>query len=121
MEPPRRSVGQRPSSDGCARASTVTSGVANVCLKNKIQGEERMATVTFTINARAGSVDTEPDAPLLWVVREHLKLTGTKYGCGAALCGAVHGTPGWKSRALVRDAAQQRCWQACDDHRRAGV
>jgi isoquinoline 1-oxidoreductase alpha subunit len=47
-----------------------------------------MATVAFTINDRAVSVNVEPDAPLLWVVREHLKLTGTKYGCGSALCGA---------------------------------
>jgi isoquinoline 1-oxidoreductase alpha subunit len=44
--------------------------------------------VAFTINGKAVSVEAEPDAPLLWVVREHLKLTGTKYGCGAALCGA---------------------------------
>ena len=47
-----------------------------------------MATIAFTINGKAASVTVEPDTPLLWVVREHLKLTGTKYGCGAALCGA---------------------------------
>jgi isoquinoline 1-oxidoreductase alpha subunit len=47
-----------------------------------------MATVAFTINDKAVRVNVEPDAPLLWVVREHLKLTGTKYGCGEALCGA---------------------------------
>ena len=47
-----------------------------------------MATVAFTLNERAVSVTVEPDAPLLWVVREHLKLTGTKYGCGVAQCGA---------------------------------
>jgi len=44
--------------------------------------------IAFTINGRSVSVEAEPDAPLLWVVREHLKLTGTKYGCGAAICGA---------------------------------
>jgi isoquinoline 1-oxidoreductase alpha subunit len=44
--------------------------------------------VSFTINGKAVSVEAEPATPLLWVVREHLKLTGTKYGCGAALCGA---------------------------------
>ena len=46
-----------------------------------------MATA-FTINGKAASVDAESDTPLLWVVREHLKLTGTKFGCGSGLCGA---------------------------------
>jgi isoquinoline 1-oxidoreductase alpha subunit len=44
--------------------------------------------VAFTINGRAVSVAAEPDTPLLWVLREHLKLTGTKFGCGSGLCGA---------------------------------
>ncbi len=44
--------------------------------------------VAFTLNGRRVSVKTEPSTPLLWAVREHLKLTGTKYGCGAGLCGA---------------------------------
>lgn len=43
---------------------------------------------TFTINGRAVDVDAAPDTPLLWVIREHLKLTGTKFGCGIAQCGA---------------------------------
>jgi isoquinoline 1-oxidoreductase subunit alpha len=43
---------------------------------------------SFTINGRAVKVDAEPDAPLLWVIREHLKMTGTKFGCGIAQCGA---------------------------------
>jgi isoquinoline 1-oxidoreductase alpha subunit len=47
-----------------------------------------MANIALTINGKAEQVTAEPDTPLLWVVREHLKLTGTKYGCGAALCGA---------------------------------
>ena len=47
-----------------------------------------MATVAFTINSKAVSVEAESDTPLLWVVREHLKLTGTKFGCGSGLCGA---------------------------------
>lgn len=42
----------------------------------------------FTINGRAVDVDAEPDTPLLWVIRENLKLTGTKFGCGIAQCGA---------------------------------
>jgi isoquinoline 1-oxidoreductase alpha subunit len=47
-----------------------------------------MATLTLNINGKASAVDVAPDAPLLWVVREHLKLTGTKFGCGSGLCGA---------------------------------
>ena len=43
---------------------------------------------SFTLNGRAVTVDAEPDAPLLWVIREHLHLTGTKFGCGIAQSGA---------------------------------
>ncbi|MBT8100665.1 MAG: (2Fe-2S)-binding protein [Gammaproteobacteria bacterium] len=42
----------------------------------------------FTINGKSVSIATDPETPLLWVVRDHLGLTGTKYGCGAGLCGA---------------------------------
>ncbi|NQW26263.1 MAG: 2Fe-2S iron-sulfur cluster binding domain-containing protein, partial [Cryomorphaceae bacterium] len=42
----------------------------------------------FSVNGERVSVDAEPETPLLWAVREHLKLTGTKFGCGAGLCGA---------------------------------
>ena len=44
--------------------------------------------LAFNINGKRVSVNAEPDTPLLWAIREHLKLTGTKYGCGAGLCGA---------------------------------
>ena len=44
--------------------------------------------VAFTINGKRASANTASDTPLLWVIREHLKLTGTKFGCGAGLCGA---------------------------------
>ena len=47
-----------------------------------------MATIKFTVNGKARSVDTEPDRPLLEVLREDLGLTGTKYGCGEGQCGA---------------------------------
>ena len=40
------------------------------------------------VNGEAQQVDADPDTPLLWVLRDHLHLTGTKYGCGIAMCGA---------------------------------
>lgn len=42
----------------------------------------------FTVNGEAVSVDAKPETPLLWVIREKLNLTGTKFGCGIAACGA---------------------------------
>lgn len=47
-----------------------------------------MAETRFTVNGEARVVDTDPSTPLLWVLREQLKLTGTKFGCGIAQCGA---------------------------------
>ncbi len=44
--------------------------------------------ITTTVNGTAHTLDVEPEMPLLWVLREHLGLTGTKYGCGIAACGA---------------------------------
>ena len=44
--------------------------------------------ITFQLNGRPVSVEADTDTPLLWIIREHVKLTGTKYGCGAGLCGA---------------------------------
>jgi len=44
--------------------------------------------VSFVLNGRQVSVRSEDSTPLLWVIRDELKLTGTKFGCGAALCGA---------------------------------
>ena len=44
--------------------------------------------IALTVNGKQSQVDAPADMPLLWVIREKLTLTGTKYGCGAALCGA---------------------------------
>jgi isoquinoline 1-oxidoreductase alpha subunit len=44
--------------------------------------------VKFQVNGKQQTVDVPPDTPLLWVLREQLQLTGTKFGCGAGLCGA---------------------------------
>jgi aerobic-type carbon monoxide dehydrogenase small subunit (CoxS/CutS family) len=47
-----------------------------------------MATYQLTVNGSRKTVDVDPTTPLLWVLREELKLTGTKYGCGISACGA---------------------------------
>lgn len=63
--------------------------------------------ISLEINGKQHSVDVEPDAPLLWVIREHLKLTGTKFGCGIGMCGActVH-VEGKAERSCQIQAAQ---------------
>ena len=47
-----------------------------------------MAKFTLTVNGEARTINVDPATPLLWVLREHLDLPGTKYGCGIAQCGA---------------------------------
>lgn len=47
-----------------------------------------MASYTLTINNKKLKVEADPDTPLLWVLRDELNMTGTKFGCGKALCGA---------------------------------
>ena len=47
-----------------------------------------MAEITLNVNGRPQKVNVAPDTPLLWVLRDTLQLTGTKYGCGVGLCGA---------------------------------
>ena len=47
-----------------------------------------MANFTLRVNDSEKNVDVSPDTPLLWVLRDNLQLTGTKFGCGAGLCGA---------------------------------
>jgi isoquinoline 1-oxidoreductase subunit alpha len=63
----------------------------------------------FTINGKAVDVSADADTPLLWVIREHLKLTGTKFGCGAAQCGActvhINGEPARSCSVPLADAA----------------
>lgn len=47
-----------------------------------------MAIFNLTINGKKQEVDVDPSTPMLWVLRDHLNLVGTKYGCGIAMCGA---------------------------------
>jgi aerobic-type carbon monoxide dehydrogenase small subunit (CoxS/CutS family) len=47
-----------------------------------------MEMISLKVNGKTHKVDVEPDTPLLWVIRDSIGLTGTKFGCGKALCGA---------------------------------
>jgi aerobic-type carbon monoxide dehydrogenase small subunit (CoxS/CutS family) len=68
-----------------------------------------MATFTLTVNGKSESVEAPPETPLLWILRENLGLTGTKYGCGIAACGSctVHldGEPIRSCVTTIRDAS----------------
>ena len=66
-------------------------------------------TTQFTVNGKAASTDAPPHTPLLWVLREGLKLTGTKFGCGTGLCGAcmvhIDGKRAFSCQTRVSEAA----------------
>ena len=64
--------------------------------------------IKVTVNGEARELDVDPDMPLLWAIRDHLKLTGTKFGCGMALCGActVH-IDGQATRSCVTPASRR--------------
>src|SRR4051794_19469147 len=49
---------------------------------------QEQAMIKLSINGKTHDIDVEPDTPLLWAIREQVGLTGTKYGCGIAQCGA---------------------------------
>jgi isoquinoline 1-oxidoreductase alpha subunit len=67
---------------------------------------------TLNINGRAQNVDAPDDTPLLWVIRERLQMTGTKFGCGAGLCGActvhINGEAVRSCQTTLKDAAGQK-------------
>ncbi len=68
--------------------------------------------LTLTVNGQSKQVDVDNDTPLLWVIREHLQMTGTKFGCGAGLCGActVHldGVAVRSCQTSAKDAAGKK-------------
>jgi isoquinoline 1-oxidoreductase subunit alpha len=70
-----------------------------------------MAVINLNVNGKKQTMDVDPGTPLLWVLREHLGLVGTKYGCGIAQCGActihVNGAA-VRSCSLPVSAAQNR-------------
>src|SRR5271156_3687232 len=67
-------------------AAAFPATIAGVCVASALQGD--LAVAQICVNDRTIDVDAAPDTPLLWVLRDHLAMTGTKYGCGMALCGA---------------------------------
>jgi isoquinoline 1-oxidoreductase alpha subunit len=74
--------------------------------------KDQSMTTNFNLNGKTVSVTAEPDTPLLWVIRDEIGLTGTKFGCGAALCGActVHldGAPVRSCQTPVSAAAGKK-------------
>lgn len=66
-----------------------------------------MPNYTFHVNGSEKNADVSPDTPLLWVLRDNLQLTGTKFGCGAGLCGAcsVH-VNGALTRSCITPVSQ---------------
>lgn len=69
----------------------------------------QMTTTTLTVNGKRHTVKALPDTPLLWVLREDLKFTGTKYGCGVGQCGActvhIDGKPTYSCQYPISDLA----------------
>jgi isoquinoline 1-oxidoreductase alpha subunit len=68
--------------------------------------------VTLTINGQTHELDVDGEMPLLWALRDHLGMTGTKYGCGLALCGActvhVDGEPVRSCQTAVQDVVGRK-------------
>ena len=62
-----------------------------------------MASIGFVVNGKSVSVEAAPDTPLLWVIREELELTGTKFGCGIGAVRRLHGARRRQAGALVPD------------------
>jgi isoquinoline 1-oxidoreductase subunit alpha len=83
--------------DGEIGKTNCFSASRNVQFLSNFPGAKRMDAISITVNGKAHSVEVSPDTPLLWVLRDTLGLTGTKFGCGMALCGSctvhVDGVP----------------------------
>src|SRR5207253_806339 len=100
---------RRPKDSG-ARAASKQSSKADadllIMLSPTPRPSQEAAMISFTVNGKQRQVDVPREMPLLWVLRESLNLTGTKYGCGIAVCGActVH-VDGTAVRSCVTPAS----------------
>jgi isoquinoline 1-oxidoreductase alpha subunit len=65
-----------------------TERIQGIATAVQVVRDRRISVVQLTINGKTHEVDADPDTPLLWVIREQVGLTGTKFGCGIAQCGA---------------------------------
>ena len=69
-------------------------------------------SINFTLNGKPQTVDVSPEMPLLWVLRDTLNLTGTKFGCGMALCGActvhINGEPARSCSTPISNVAGKK-------------
>jgi aerobic-type carbon monoxide dehydrogenase small subunit (CoxS/CutS family) len=77
---------------------------AELTMKSTVTTTEAEMSISLVVNGIAYVVDLEPETPLLWVIRDSLKLTGTKFGCGIAQCGAC--------TVLVDSVATRSCMTA---------
>src|SRR3989441_4259154 len=81
----------------CVKTIAEASAICVSCCRRHPGRSQEAAMISFTVNGKQRQVDVPPEMPLLWVLRESLNLTGTKYGCGIAVCGActvhVDGAP----------------------------
>ena len=99
-----------PPSQGAARLDCNAPAHQNARIHRRNQ-EEAMAT-NFILNGKPASTDAPPQTPLLWVIREGLNLTGTKFGCGTGLCGAcmvhIDGKRAFRARPRSRRSRASR-------------
>jgi isoquinoline 1-oxidoreductase alpha subunit len=86
------------------------AGWSGASLSPRLSSETAMPKLT--VNGTTHEVDADPDMPLLWAIRDHLNLTGTKYGCGIAQCGActvhIDGQPARACQTRIGDVAEAK-------------
>ena len=95
-----------------ADAGPVGVGYQSAAVSGIMHRQGKTPMPTLTINGRSVSVDAANDSPLLWAIREQLQMTGTKFGCGAGLCGActvhVNGEAVRSCQTMVGDVAGKK-------------
>jgi isoquinoline 1-oxidoreductase subunit alpha len=73
---------------GCAGIVKIVVGYSRFSNLKQYFGTGGIMAISFVLNGKPQTVDVSPQMPLLWVLRDTLNMTGTKFGCGMALCGA---------------------------------